>query len=137
MTQGRAKEMLPFIQALAEGKTIQVNDECIGWVDCKDPSFCMRAEYYRVKPEESEIKIRPYEDCKELIDDYNEDSGYNKNTVPSIWIKHKTDGRAILIVEYGKDFVKCGSKSKPISLDLLLRNYSFLNDSPCGVEVKE
>ena len=94
MTQEKAKEILPYIQALAEGKTIQIYDECVGWADCKDPSFCMRAEYYRIKPEvetmskseftarlqgkgptlpsvvkveDDEKKYRPFKDCDELI----------------------------------------------------------------------
>lgn len=127
MTQERAKEMLPFVQALAEGNTIQIY-----------------AEYYRIKPES---EFRPFKNTDELIHVYetmmNKLLGVDQSFVdtcmclPSIWIKHKIDGRKILLTEFGEDFVKVGVKSKPISLEVLFSNYTFCDDSPCGVEVKE
>jgi len=100
------------------------------WKDCFGTPLWLDENEYRVKPEEL---IRPYKDCDELINDYNDDVENDKDVTPEIWIKHKIDGRRILIVEFGKDFVKCGSKSKPVSLDMLLSNYTFLNGSPIGV----
>jgi hypothetical protein len=55
MNKENAKDYLPLVQALAEGKTIQVafhfgtND--VRWEDMDEFSFCDPAERYRIKPE--------------------------------------------------------------------------------------
>lgn len=51
MDRERAKELLPFIQALAEGKTIQVLGIDDKWHDEPSPKFCLKVENYRIKPE--------------------------------------------------------------------------------------
>ena len=144
MTRERAKEMLPYIQALAEGKTIQIYDECVGWADCKDPSFCMRAEYYRIKPEEdAEKEYRPFKDTGELIAnwhkkvieplsnvEYNEKTGYM--FMPEIWVREKDSEIKQIITGFGEKVVKF-SPDYTITLASLFNNYVFLDDSPCGV----
>ena len=50
MTKETAKEYLPLVQALAEGKTIQQN--CAGgWYDMQSPTFIEHPSEYRIKPE--------------------------------------------------------------------------------------
>ena len=59
MTREKAKELLPIIQAFAEGKDIQVwvNDT---WQDEESPLFWVYAQF-RIKPEQkSEPKYRPF-----------------------------------------------------------------------------
>lgn len=55
MTPERAKELLPIIQAFAEGKEIQTtsNSARPGWCDVKDPCFRDNMEY-RIKPTKKE-----------------------------------------------------------------------------------
>lgn len=66
MTKEEAKQLLPIIQAYAEGKTIQTrysfgeNME-ITWKDVEDPTFTS-AGYYRIKPEST---YRPFADGEE------------------------------------------------------------------------
>ncbi len=45
-----AKDYLPLVQALADGKTIQ-HANGNGWYDKNEPDFTCPASYYRVKPE--------------------------------------------------------------------------------------
>ena len=52
MTRERAKELLPIIQAYAEGKKIQSLSSA-GWEDINDPLFRSHSEY-RIKPEPRE-----------------------------------------------------------------------------------
>lgn len=53
MTRNDAKELLPIIQAFAEGKTIQVRDEREIWGDVGDGlNWNLRPSRYRVKPRE-------------------------------------------------------------------------------------
>ena len=64
MTREEVKEMLPVLQAFADGKTIE--SRCIKgdkslWYDDEDPSFYNDFEY-RIKPEPT---YRPFKDAEE------------------------------------------------------------------------
>ena len=64
MTREEVKEMLPVLQAFADGKTIE--SRCIKgdkslWYDDEDPIFDDDFEY-RIKPEQ---KYRPFKDAEE------------------------------------------------------------------------
>lgn len=76
MTRERAKELLPIIQAYAEGKTIQykVGD---GWYDLSDPNFeDFNTKLYRVKPSEKYNEI------------FKLKSMLEENQIPFEWIVH-------------------------------------------------
>ena len=54
MTREKAKELLPIIQAFAEGKTIQYYDSLMDiadWEDCENPDFENLTYQFRIKPE--------------------------------------------------------------------------------------
>jgi len=64
MNRERARELLPIIQAFAEGKTIQAripeNDhgfDVTEWTDCTAPDFIEIAEY-RIKPSPREWLVK-------------------------------------------------------------------------------
>lgn len=59
MTRERAKELLPIIQAFAEGKTIQSNLDGV-WKDNTEPDWTARGDSYRVKPETVELWVNVY-----------------------------------------------------------------------------
>ena len=64
MNRNQAKELMPIIQAFAEGKAIE--SRCIKgdkslWYDDEDPSFDDDLEY-RIKPEPT---YRPFKDAEE------------------------------------------------------------------------
>lgn len=52
MNATNAKDYLPLVQALAEGKTIQKFSDGDGWEDVRSPSFESPAKLYRIKPEQ-------------------------------------------------------------------------------------
>lgn len=64
MDREQAKELLPIIQAFAEGKTVQTIDKNGEWINCS----CINFEFnsspnsYRIKPEP---KYRPFKDAEE------------------------------------------------------------------------
>lgn len=90
MTRKHAKELLPILQAYADGKTIQTIMPNGEWRDCGKPDFNYNISFYRIKPEEnytieqncgenrveggvlsvsgsvSEKHYRPFKDCDEL-----------------------------------------------------------------------
>ncbi len=65
MTREEAKELLPIIQAFAEGKTLQyrVNNENNEWKDINNPAFNDLSSEYRIKPEPKYRPFRTNEEC--------------------------------------------------------------------------
>ena len=99
------------------------------------------------KTEEQEDSLenpiyRPFKSCDELIETWknimNAVLGLNESFIktdlcePTVWVKHKVDGRRRMIVGFGENFVEVGVKAKPITLGRLFEMYTFLNGSPCG-----
>ena len=65
MTRKNAKELLPIIQAFAEGKSIQRINSLGEWSDVTgDVLFYCNPEDYRIKPE-PESTYRPFKDAEE------------------------------------------------------------------------
>ena len=65
MNRNQAKELMPIIQAFAEGKTIQYYDSLIDiadWEDCENPNFENLTYKFRIKPETT---YRPFKDAEE------------------------------------------------------------------------
>lgn len=65
MNRQQAKELLPIIQAFAEGKTIErkgILDNESKWCEVLLPTFNVAVSNYRIKPES---KYRPFIDNKE------------------------------------------------------------------------
>jgi len=57
MNKDNARDYLPLVQALAEGKTIQLFSDGDGWEDVRSPSFDKPAKLYRIKPEPSQESL--------------------------------------------------------------------------------
>lgn len=58
MNKDNAKDYLPLVQALAEGKTIQYYSTTTSkWVDDDDFTFCLPPTGYRIKPERIKKKM--------------------------------------------------------------------------------
>ncbi len=75
MTKERAKELLPIIQAYAEGKKIQVESHNYKWFDVTELDDDFESLNYRIKPEYNEIfKLK---------------SMLEENHIPFEWIEHK------------------------------------------------
>lgn len=63
MNRQEAKELLPIIQAFAEGKIIQFKNAFGNWIDCCDGLlFNYPPKDYRIKPEP---KYRPFKNKEE------------------------------------------------------------------------
>ena len=138
-------------KAFNEGKKIQFlsrqqqsNGEWIDvWYDCvgpNEPKF-LETVKYRVKPEE-EKKYRPYKSSAEMIADFID--RFNARCPiyrePSIWVKNKWSGGRFLITGIesspydGENVeVQCGLHC----VSGLFDTYTYLDGSPCGMEVKE
>lgn len=132
MTKENAKDYLPFIQALADGKTIQFSngDE---WIDLDDPNFENSVEKYRIKPEEEYV---PFDTVEELIDCWNKKKFNGKapyNTeleMPLIWVKKKTTDTKWLIT--GFDVCGISINDNFYSYRKLFEEFTFLDGSQIG-----
>ena len=62
ITRENAKELLPIMQAFAEGKVIEIFDDVLGWVETENPTFNLSPEFYRIKPQP---KYRPFKNQEE------------------------------------------------------------------------
>lgn len=66
MNRKEAKELIPIIQAFAEGKTIQYYDSLIDiadWEDCENPNFENLTYKFRIKPDPTYRPFANTEEC--------------------------------------------------------------------------
>lgn len=125
MTREQAKQLLPIIQAFAEGGTIQVrinNDDT--WTDLLDNKLEISKLFeYRIKPEPKYRPFRTQEECvREMM-----------NHTPFGII---TDGiRDFEIAIYPNEIYILGSLNEfyPRPFSRVLKEYKFADGTPFGI----
>ena len=130
MNRKEAKELMPIIQAFAEGKSIE--SRCIKgdkplWYDDEDPSFDDDLEY-RIKPEPT---YRPFKDAEECWLEMQKHQPFG-------WVKDKKDGHHALITAVDDD--TCGMSlngNAAWSLSGIMDLFTFADGVPFGVKVEE
>ena len=126
MTREEAKQLLPIIQAFAEGKAIE--SRCIKgdkslWYDDEDPSFDNDLEY-RLKPEPKYLPFKNAEECFAEMQKHQ----------PLGWVKDKKDGHYVLIT--GVDDDTCGMSlngNAAWSLSGIMDLFTFSDGTPFGI----
>ena len=126
MTREEVKEMLPVLQAFAEGKTIE--SRCIKrdnslWYDDEDPSFDNDFEY-RIKPEP---KYRPFKDAEECWVEMQKHQPFG-------WLKSKKDGYYSFITMLNYRFRLNGYDGW--RFDDVINKFTFADGTPFGVKVE-
>lgn len=131
MTREEAKELLPIIQAFAEGKTIEIYDNR-EWQDLifGNIKFDCKPYCYRIKPEP---KYRPFNSQEEC---WNEMQKHQ----PFGWLKSKKNGRFHCIgeVSWSDEFKTVSialstSESLSRSSDSVFDEYTFADGTPFGI----
>ena len=131
MTREKAKELLPIIQAFAEGKTIQYYDSLMDiadWEDCENPDFENLTYKFRIKPEPT---YRPFKDAEECWLEMQKHQPFG-------WVKDKKDGHHALITAVDDD--TCGMSlngNAAWSLSGIMDLFTFADGVPFGVKVEE
>ena len=128
MNRKEAKELMPIIQAFAEGKAIE--SRCIKgdkslWYDDEDPSFDDDLEY-RIKPEP---KYRPFKDDEEC---WNE----MKKHQPFGWVKDRNGIKFMIENVDPRGFVEVYDEGT-CTFNKLFQNRTFADGVPFGVKVEE
>ena len=128
MTRKNAKELLPIIQAFAEGKTIQYYDTLIDiadWEDCENPDFDNLTYEFRIKPEPT---YRPFKDAEECWQEMQKHQpfGWVKSTLfkDLALVKRVTT----LYVEINRDIIDYKDA---------LEKFTFADDTNFGVKVEK
>ena len=130
MTREEAKELLPIIQAYAEGKTIQLFDGG-KWLDVYETDFHESTYKYRIKPEPKYRPFKSQEDCwQEML-----------KHQPFGWLKSKKDGRLRCIgeVPWSDEFetvhiALSTSESLSRSANSMFDEYTFADGTPFGTK---
>ena len=123
MTREEAKQLLPIIQAFAEGKCVETKTGS-GWVNMENMSFAGKPKAYRIKPES---KYRPFANAEECWKEMQKHQ-------PFAWVKEKHSDRYNLITEVNGLSIKV--KEGCLFTDSV-KYYTFADGTPFGVKVEE
>lgn len=127
MDRNQAKQLLPIIQAYAEGKAIEsrcIKGDTSLWYDDEDPSFDDDFEY-RIKPE---LKYRPFKDAEECWQEM-------KNHQPFGWVKCKVTGNKYLVSCIESDYsIFIVGDVENRTLRGFYTNFTFADGTPFGIK---
>ena len=127
MNRKEAIELLPIIQAYAEGKEIEIFDKTMKmWKTAMLPHFGCDPKNYRIKPV---VKYRPFKDAEECWAEMQKHQPFG-------WVKDKDTQKFLVCKALGKLFF-IGIEDKPYNYKEVLRDYTFADGTPFGVEVEE
>lgn len=139
MDRNQAKEFYPILQAYAEGKVIECRTKPSAlskswrdmneWTEMKDITYWSNIEY-RIKPDsKAEAKYRPFKDAEECWTEMLKHQPFG-------WVKDKDTQKFLVCKALGKLFF-IGIEDKPYNYKEVLRDYTFADGTPFGVEVEE
>ena len=124
MTREDAKELLPIIQAFAEGKVIESFDDVWGWVEIETPTFDLSPEFYHIK---QEPKYRPFKNREEY---WNEMLKHH----PFGWVVNKKSTIMHNICGIGLNYIYVDDMTT--SFIDAFAEYNFLDGTPFGIKEK-
>ena len=123
MTREEAKELLPIMQAFAEGKTLQyrVNNENNEWKDIDNPTFNDAPSEYRIKPE---LKYRPFKTMEECWSEMLKHQPFG-------WIRSNISD-SLSLVEYVSDDIYFNGTF--VSYEDAFECSEFIDGAPFGIK---
>lgn len=119
MNREQMKELLPIIQAFAEGKTIQQAGGR-GWFDVDSINFDLCK--YRIKPEP---KYRPFKDAEECWQEMQKHQPFG-------WVKASHGYFNIIGIK--DDCINFGAKDNWLDYTYLFTDYKFVDGSVFGIK---
>lgn len=131
MNRQQAKELLPIIQAFADGKAIEVRSNSKynpgEWIETTTPTFDIKSHEYRIKPEP---KYRSFKDAEECWQEMQKHKPFG-------WVKdkNKEDGTYVMVtkVSDGRDDMVINGNYN-WRLDGLLKCFTFADGTPFGIK---
>ena len=128
MNRKEAKELMPIIQAFAEGKTIQYYDSLIDiadWEDCENPNFENLTYKFRIKPEPTYRSFANAEECWKEMQKHQ----------PFGWVKSTLFKDFDLVQRVTTLYVEINREI--IDYKDALDKFTFADGLPFGVKVEE
>ena len=125
MTREEAKELLPIMQAFAEGKTIEYRESGGAWKVARTPTWssCL---FYRIKPEPRYRPFKTQEECwNEMLK--HQPFGWFRST------RNKKLFNIICIDDEGIKITNTLIKSED-TYDKAFNNLEFADGTPFGIE---
>ena len=133
MTREEIKELLPIMQAWAEGKIIQFRKKgTVQWVDLYEDDLRVSSAYhYRIKPEPKYRLFKSQEECWQEMHKHP-DFG---------WIKGKVTGeykQVIRVFGCKTELIFNISYNSPAdySPEMMFDSYTFTDGAPFGIKEK-
>lgn len=123
MNRQQAKELLPIIQAFAEGRKIEYREKGEEyWGVTNTPTFNIDSNEYRIKPEP---KYRPFKNAEECWQEMLRHKPFG-------WVK-ASHGQ-FFIIGLRKDEVSFGTKDNWQGCKYIFNNYTFADGTPFGIK---
>ena len=126
MTRKEARDLLPLIQAYAEGKTIQRIDDKNEWIDLCLVNFDFSPNKYRIKPEP---KYRPFKTQEECWNEMLKHQSLG-------WVRYDDSIIAIQNIAPEGITVNNGIKTSNFYFEECLMNMKFADGTPFGIKEK-
>lgn len=133
MNRNLAKEILPIIQALADGRTIQFAATDKEWVDLDSndggvflETLINSPQSYRIKPE---LKYRPFKDAEECWQEMQKHQPFG-------WVKDR-DGDKTFIGGINSDNTIFMCNSEILYLKDAFEDFTFIDGTPFGIKEEE
>ena len=130
MTREEVKELLPVMQAFAEGDEIQYRNNYNEWIDVKTGEglcFTRPSSCYRIKPEPNYRPFKNVEECWQEMLQHR----------PFGWIKSNEDGHYAMVTTVddveGEKYIAI-SGNNLWSFDDTINNYTFADGTPFGIK---
>ena len=132
MTREQAKELLPIIQAFAEGKIIQYKNFLGEWTDIKENeglSFICPPSDYRIKPQPKYRPCKSQEECRNEMHKHP-DFGWVKVNVTCEY------EQIVRIFDYCKTELcfNIANSDDDYTSEMMLNSYTFTDGTPFGVK---
>ena len=122
MTREEAKDLLPIIQAWAEGKNIQFLSDG-EWHDINQADFTCYPDKYRIKPEPKYRPFRNVEECWQEMQKHQ----------PFGWLKDTDTGGYIIISELDEEHIEISGNNGWDYVGLM-KFYTFACGTPFGLK---
>lgn len=126
MNRQEAKELLPIIQAFAEGRPIEYQDPYEKWIESDMMAFDLSPENYCIKPEPN---YRPFKNAKECWQEMQKHQPFG-------WLKDKKDDHYILITAISNTDVDQITSNGNISWMFcsISKFYTFADGTPFSIK---
>ena len=132
MTREEVKDLLPILQAFAEGRVIQYRDNGV-WKDITtEEDFYTENAFvnvndYRIKPE---LTYRPFANAEECWQEMLKHQPFG-------WVKNKSNSRAYNILSVLLKEDNLYIRSNYVTLGKAFENYTFADGAPFGIKESE